>query len=65
MLRKLPQKVYPKPLAFIGEGFLFEPRKFSFLEFVLLYSCTQPFGSLIVYRGNLPKKYENEMDGGC
>jgi dimethylargininase len=26
------------------------------LEFILLSSCTQQFGGLIVYRGNLPKK---------
>jgi hypothetical protein len=31
-------------------------RKIAFLEFVLLSSCTQLCGSLIVYRGNLPKQ---------
>ena len=30
-----------------------------FFEFALLPSSRQPFGSFIVYKGNLPKKYNN------
>jgi hypothetical protein len=35
------------------------------LEFGLLSSCAQHFGSLIVYRGNLPNKYWYNIDKYC
>jgi hypothetical protein len=44
-------------MTFIGEVFLFGPQNSLFWEFALLSSCTQVFGSLIVYRKDLPKKY--------
>jgi hypothetical protein len=61
LLRKLLQKVNPRSLAIIAEGFLFGPQNSLFLEFALLSLCTQPFGSIIVYRGNFPKEFDGKL----